>query len=102
MRKWSLINVLIILIFSVIDVYGQNANYNAKKITKIDLPKEPVKIICLHRDDNSDWLKNFSIDVENISGRPIVELECDLIFNKHIKNTGIIIIPLKFDKDDLA
>jgi hypothetical protein len=85
--RFMLILMLISFIFSTL-IYGQQKDREIKrtvwknepiKIVKIKVRNKAVKLKERFVEDD-DWLKDFSIEVENVSSQPIIFLEIELSF----------------------
>jgi hypothetical protein len=66
-----------------------------KKLIKIELKDEPVKLVCQSFGSGDDWLKDLNIDLENISGRAILEIEVVLVVKGDGSFEHPIVIPLE-------
>lgn len=67
------------------------------KVTPIDGDLEPVKLVCHNLEQKEDWLKDLSIEVENVSGKAIKYLECVALVCDNTKEYCVA-IPMVYGK----
>jgi hypothetical protein len=67
------------------------------KVIPLDGDIEPIKIVCQSFEQDDEWLKDLTIEIENISGKPIKYLECTTLVCD-ITGQNCVAIPLVYGK----